>query len=123
MIDRLDDYDWRQAFGYVGEPGTEATGYQGADGKPMLAEGAECSADPFTREDVAHIEHISDGENDERDWLIIGRLNDGRWFYLEAGCDYTGWDCQADGSGWLSHSLEHLLQFGITDQARTRFGL
>lgn len=39
----------------------------------------------------------SEGERDEEDWLAVLRLIDGRWCVLRAGCDYTGWDCQAGG--------------------------
>ena len=31
-------------------------------------------------------------ENLQRAWVIAGKTNDGRWFCLSAGCDYTGWD-------------------------------
>jgi hypothetical protein len=84
-----DDYDWREAFGYAGEEGTCATSCQ--DG-PNVESMDDTPTTLFTRADVAHIEHAVEGEPDEADWLMVGRLNDGRHFYLTAGCDYTGWD-------------------------------
>ncbi len=37
----------------------------------------------------------------------------GRYFYLAAGCDYTGWDCQASGYVEVSMDLERLIRLGI----------
>lgn len=47
--------------------------------------------DPFNREDVAFVVAQAEGEADEDDWVCFGRLWDGRWFALAAGCSYTGW--------------------------------
>lgn len=41
---------------------------------------------------VTQVVHAVEGEPDETDWLAVGRWDDGRYFVLEAGCDYTGWD-------------------------------
>lgn len=46
----------------------------------------------FKPEDVVYIVKAIEGENDGADWEMVGRLKDGRWFYIHAGCDYTGWD-------------------------------
>lgn len=35
------------------------------------------------------------------------------YFYLAAGCDYTGWDCQASGYVEVSMDLERLIRLGI----------
>ena len=109
MLDVLNDYDWQEAFEYAAR----------AD----LCEGAKCSNSGFTREDVVKILHIDEGENDGNYWIIVGELSDGRYFYLEAGCDYTGWDCQASGSAWVSDNYTNLLQFGVTQNSMDRFGL
>lgn len=121
MLTELDDYDWREAFGYAGEPDTNATDHGGAS--VSVAEGASCSAERFTRDDVLMILHKQDGEGDERPWLMLGRLKDGRWFYLEASCDYTGWDCQAGGFAVVAEDFDRLVQFGLGDNARTLWGL
>jgi hypothetical protein len=52
---------------------------------------------------------------------VYGRLKDGRWFLLAAGCDYTGWDCQAGGVAKIADSREELEQYGITDEQKARF--
>lgn len=45
----------------------------------------------YSREDVAEVIACQDGDNDGPDWVAIGRLKDGRYFTIRAGCDYTGW--------------------------------
>lgn len=72
----LDDYNWREAFGYAGEDGTLAGNL------PKL----------FSRRDIRKIIAMSEGENDGYDWVLLAQLWDGRYAALRAGCDYTGWD-------------------------------
>ena len=70
---------------------------------------------------MAEVLVADEGENDERDWIAIVRLNDGRFAFVSAGCDYTGWGCQESGQVWVSDSLANLWQFGVTQDARARF--
>lgn len=49
----------------------------------------------FTRADVAEVIAITDtsrGEWDGFSGAAVFRLKDGRFAYLSASCDYTGWD-------------------------------
>jgi hypothetical protein len=80
-------YDWDQAFGYAGQIGTYGTGSPA----PALP-GDAVSVEPFGRKDVVRVVALSEGENDGPNWLCVGELRDGRFFALDAGCDYTGWD-------------------------------
>ncbi|HYE07683.1 MAG TPA: hypothetical protein VEL07_19345 [Planctomycetota bacterium] len=122
MLKELDNYDWKEAFGYAGEPDTCATAYQ--DGPKVSGVlGYTGSIALFTRADVAEIAGMVDGENDEAPWIIYGRLNDGRWFFLEAGCDYTGWDCQAGGSAVVADDRDTIVRMAIPKDKRARFCL
>lgn len=86
----------------------------------MLVEGSEpVSLVPISREDVVLIYWMVEGENHGEPWEGVFRLRDGRYLYLIAGCDYTGWDCSA----WVSSSLENLVRFGLTQDTRDRFGI
>ncbi len=78
MIERLQDYDWQEAFDVAARDGIEVIGGKFERYKPM-------------REDVAEILHLDDGENDERSWIGVFRLNNGHYLYVTAWCDYTGW--------------------------------
>ena len=102
-----EDFDWREAFEYAAGGGMPTEGYAG-----------DCGG--FTFDDVAEVIARDDGENDGPDWIAVFRLRDGRFAFLSAGCDYTGWDCQASGSTWFAASLDALVQWGLTDDARGR---
>lgn len=94
MDKRLDDYDWEAVFTYVGAAFDSDSYWSptGCGDPPACVQGCEVPTTPFGRDDVAEIVAMSEGENDGDEWLIAGRLEDGRFFYIEAGCDYTGWD-------------------------------
>lgn len=91
IVAGLDDYDWESAFEYAGTPPQYGNNQGGGDLRACVP-GSKISLTPFERMDVAEVIYIEEGERDERPWLLAGRLDDGRWFLLEAGCDYTGWD-------------------------------
>lgn len=83
----LRGYDWEQAFCYAGKD----EGYR--NGAPERAlPNDDVSVEPFSRMDVAEVLATHVGGRDTDNWLVAGRLHDGRWFFLDAGCDYTGWD-------------------------------
>ncbi len=116
----LDDYDWGEAFSYAGGETSWGYGYPNLRG---ALPGRSYDLTPFSRSDVAYIGAMEEGENDGDSWIIYGRLTDGRWFFLEAGCDYTGWDCQADGSATIANSREEIEWFGMGESARRRLGV
>ena len=123
MLRVLDDSDWGYAFEYAGE------GYYGEDytlGDATLrgaAPGEIYDLTPFGREDVVLILWMDEGENDGPDWIIAGVLQDNRGFFLSAGCDYTGWDCQTGGEAVICNSIEEMLMFSIDDGDKDRFGI
>lgn len=110
MLKELDTYDWREAFGFAQSPEPAA---------PTLI--VNCA--PVTRELVKEIKFLRLGANEDQNWFLVGFLEDGRWFSLDAGCDYTGWDCQAWGKCWVANTEEEILQHGITNEQRLEFGL
>jgi hypothetical protein len=117
VLEPLDNYDWAEAFGYAGEPDTNG------NARVSAAEGSPAAADSFTREDVVRIVAMDDGQNDGPDWVGVFELRDGRFAFVSAGCDYTGWDCQASGAAVVSHDLDHLIRFGLGDEDRKRLSL
>jgi len=110
MLDALSTYDWAAAFVYAVQP-------------EPAPPGALVDTSPVLREEVAEITHLEEGENDGPSWIIYGRLNGGRWFSLEASCDYTGWDCQAGGDAAVALSREDIERYGLSDSARKRFDI
>ena len=97
-------YDWQSAFEYAS----------------IIRTASECSKDGFGMHDVAEVLAWSEGENDGPSWLMVGKLNDGRYFFLDAGCDYTGWDCKAGGDAQVASTLDRLKRYGMTEEARER---
>jgi hypothetical protein len=93
--DELKDYDWKEAFSF-GEQEREAV-------KSIIA--------------------LDEGCNDGEPWIIVYKRNDDKYVYLEACCDYTGWDCQAGGYSEQADSLEQLIRGRLTDDARRRLQL
>ena len=91
MLKQLDNYDWWEAFKYAGEPPEYPSLFDECSSPQSAFPGDEVSLARFTREDVVEIIGISEGENDGDDWVVCGRLRDGRWFSVRAWCDYTGW--------------------------------
>ena len=112
----LDDYDWGEVFAFAGGGGSNSP-------EICVVMGDKCPATLFSRKDVKVIYGSRAGENDGYEWLIWGKLNDNRYFYIEAGCDYTGFDCQADGRAWVASSKKKIINFGMGDMAREVFGL
>lgn len=51
--------------------------------------------DGFAIEDITQILAVIEGERDGPNWIWIVALSNGKFVYLEGGCDYTGWDCQS----------------------------
>lgn len=46
----------------------------------------------FKVDDIEEILKSEEGCQDEMDWLLLVKLKSGAYGYVEAGCDYTGWD-------------------------------
>ena len=74
----------------------------------------------FEFDDVASIIATDEGENDGRNWLAVGTLKDGQFFVLSAGCDYTGWDCQAGGQSEVADTLDNLIRWRLGEEDRER---
>ena len=104
--DIIESYNWKEAFTY-------------SDGRSL----DDDSHQPFTMKDVKTIIHMEDGENDGSNWIILVKLKNGLYGFLSAGCDYTGWDCQAGGHSYVSKSKKKLIRYGLGEDDRTRFGL
>lgn len=48
-------------------------------------------AENFNAADVARVVASANGENDGASWVAILALKSGKFAYLTASCDYTGW--------------------------------
>ena len=55
----------------------------------------------FGFSDISKLIFAKEGENDGESWKLIVELKDGTFGWLVAGCDYSGWDCQANGTSGI----------------------
>jgi hypothetical protein len=117
----IEGYDWEHVFQCVGPP--EGDSYAYNEPAVSAAAGSVASAEPFQRKDVARVIATRDGENDGISWLGVFELEDGRFAFVSASCDYTGWDCQSGGHGIVAHSLAHLCKMGIGEADLEALGL
>lgn len=99
MLQELESYDWQEAFRFGGNVSAALIGN-------------DISTSGFNVGDVQRIVWMDEGQNDGDPWLALGELKDGRWFFLSAWCDYTGWDCQAGGSASVAKTFDDILAFG-----------
>lgn len=67
-------------------------------------------------QDMAEVLWHVDGENDEADWAALMRAKDGRYWFVAAWCDYTGWGCQDGGTASVTDSAEHAFSTLFVDQ-------
>lgn len=126
----LSGSDWEAVFEFTrggapqGEREHTHTCGNAGPGNVSACEGdSTCSVEPFGLADVAEVIATSEGENDGANWLCVVKLNDGRFAFVSAGCDYTGWDCQSSGHGIVATDLQHLVRLGLGDADRQRLSL
>lgn len=48
---------------------------------------------------IRTLDMLQEGEHDGEEWIWEVVLANGDKWHIEAGCDYTGWDCRS-GSDW-----------------------
>lgn len=87
------------------------------------------SSDAPLPDDVQHsIDEVlafAAGENDESQWLCLFSTSiPGQEFgIMRAGCDYTGWDCQAWGEIHYTSTWDTMRRLELTDEERQRLGV
>jgi hypothetical protein len=114
LPERIRSYDWAAVFEFCGPIEGDSSHCCGNEEINVSAAlGSTASPAPFQRVDVADVIACSDGEHEDRSWVLVARLKDGRFAFVSASCDYTGWDCRSGGYAIVSHDLDHLKQFGI----------
>ena len=95
LEDFKEDYNWSEAFEFA----------------------------PFNINNVIEVIASDEGENDGESWVCVVKLNDGTFGFVDAWCDYTGWDCQSGGSGYQDDDFEHLKRWKMNSSARRRLGM
>lgn len=99
------------------------TEYDWAAAIAMASGGEDGQGGSLSADDVDYTVAASAGENDESDWLAIVKLKDGRFAYISAWCDYTGWDCRSGGEVAYADTLTDLCRLNMDDGQRARLGV
>ena len=110
MLKELESSDWEEAFK------CSRIEYLSEECKNVLN-------DSFRPEDVKEILEKREGENDGEHWLLFAKLNDERYIFLSAWCDYTGWDCQSGGTIIVGKNIKDMMKKALTKEARQVFGI
>ena len=58
------------------------------------------------------------GSNDEENWTFLVKHKNGNYVFFDAGCDYTGFDCQGGGSITYTLDGKKMWLLGLTDDMR-----
>ena len=73
----------------------------------------ENNSQEYTIKDIEKVLAVYEGENDGEDWRWILQLKDGRFVFLQGGCDYTGWDCQSWAGSTFTENAEEAAKEAI----------
>lgn len=65
--------------------------------------------DGFDVDSIQKVLAVTESFNEGPDWHWILLLKDGRFVYLQGGCDYTGWDCQSSAISWIESDMASVL--------------
>lgn len=78
----------------------------------------------FYIDDVARIFAGQEGENEGLNWILLGQLVDGRYFYLMAGNGaYTGFEINGHGDACVAHTWDDIVRYGLSAFERKEFNL
>jgi hypothetical protein len=75
-------------------------------------------------QNVTKVIVCDEGENDGDNWIAIVKWNGvkGKYAIIDAGCDFTGWDCQGWGNIEFFDS-EEVAKVHLTPEQATRLGV
>ena len=60
----------------------------------------------FEFKDIQDIISAEEGENEGNNWKLIVKLKNEKYGWLSAGCDNSGWGCQAGGKSGIAETFE-----------------
>jgi hypothetical protein len=70
-------------------------------------------------DNLQEIFYFQTGQRDDDHWNVLGQFSNGVYFYINAWCDYTGFDCQSGIRVHCSKDLDLLKKLGIVDNINT----
>lgn len=64
----------------------------------------------FKFSDIKKIIFSKEGFNDGDHWQLVVQLKNRKYGWLNAWCDYSGWDCQSGGNSDIVNNKKEALQ-------------
>jgi len=114
-VEGFDLHDWEMIF-----PGGSYGLYSGTFSVVDGSRVADVTPERITRV-IAW--HVKEGDCAETDLKLLVELNDGSFAACMAGCDTTGWDCQAGVEWRWAPSSEQAITQGLDRVSRARLGV
>ena len=68
--------------------------------------------------DLETIYAFQEGENDNEEWILLGQAQSGYYVFMEARCDYTGFDCQGGGTVALTDDWDKMWNYYMDENSR-----
>lgn len=88
----------------------------------------EYNRQEFGIADIDEVLAVWEGENDEDDWRWILKMKkgkgkpEGRYAFVQGGCDYTGWDCQSWATSAFAKTAKRAALYALGDVPLTDGG-
>jgi len=111
MLEQLNNHEWKCVFEFIEDYNIH----------PVFGS-EKINLSTFDREAVVEIIGMDKGVPDEKCWILVGKLIDGRWFLICTWCDYSI-KYPDYGNIYFSFTKEDIIQYGMTDFDRERTGL
>ena len=84
--------------------------------RPILLETEEELADSGNfPNNISYLYWVREGENDGDEWIALGDLENGAFFFYTGSCDYTGFDCQGGMNLWVSKKFENIIDHAMSE--------
>lgn len=70
---------------------------------------------------IKYFNWYKEGKNDWKPWLLLCQLDNDKYAYFRASCDYTGFDCQGGMDLYISESKDTLIQMAMNEEDRKEY--
>lgn len=88
------------------------------DHRPIIGFNLDIATVMKSENDIVEVYMFINGYNDDRPWEIVGKNSNNLYFYFNAWCDYTGFDCQGGCNILYTDSWESMYTYGVDDEIR-----
>jgi len=88
---------------------------------PLIGQPETYKAGKQFHKKIKYFIWCQEGQNDEKPWLLLCQLYNGKYVYYTAYCDYTGFDCQGGMSLYIASTVKILVEMAMSDAERAKY--